>query len=1033
MIRKTGTFSAPDPEVYDWSILESRMMQAYGYFIWFAAQRVKPYTGVLCMITASQWLTLEFASKLRAWLFDNCLMDEFYQFEPFKVFSKVQTDSLIFKVRALNLPHTDAMAREKALQAHTTVFLRHTDHHKPLNGILQDYMDFSPSSSTNNDFSIMASIKTRQELSVAIFPPLAPSSAPTPPPSVSGVNLDSTPATTAAAEAATATIATTVSVPSTWTYSFAPMMPSSGLTTYLLALTQDLGGICSAGARRMKGLSAAEPLQWHRGPNTNPVYGLVTRMDYARANFGETMTKRWFKPAFYWNGKNSPEEIGGGPNGGVHSTKVMHKEGLFWQTRDRLRLSKKEGSPAESYLIPLSTPQRTYALCMVDKESVKILRQQVDQGEEGSLALWRYLTDVRNHFQPGLASKKRKAGINSKQQAVDDDGVAFCSTNQCGFDISEKIVHPINYGYFSKTQPRQRFFLDTNSLAVTNQCIYLTPNPLSQHFNAQPSPPLIYFLTLLNSTTLQFFVLHHCQYDQQGRMRLFRESMAKIPFQDRDVKYNPERMRYASKLGELMIELKDILYAVVAKWQLNTNVDRNDQRRLGHSNGSTTDNTSGQRPLGPTRAEVGDEGLGKAVRIGDRLVDGSISASVGVGTHTTLLDWVRRGGDAPAGLLVKVRGQIRRMLSSAAVAASSSYRTPPISQSSSMSSIAHSAQSGGTFGTDTDSDTRASTDTDTETDDNVDSPRSPPLQRADTALNGLPSESRLRLVTGSHMNDLDIRFSDTMASPEALQDNMIAEEDHSTDIYHRRLHSSVSFTSDTSTLATTSATLSHSQAIADSEECERILQAIERAVTMLELVQWAIDQYGYMLYGIKPKYQKLLELELKIVYSSTIDALVAPTSPVSNPIPSKRMFGPRPDETISETLPDTYMVKQQEEVERSSHQYQHQGQHQLQHQPQLLESDSGASRLGIAIPGLHRWDENSYDSDDDARTGAEHNGDTCDSSYVASFSVTSTTAPTAPKSGVHLREPEIPVYGSSILENAQMTVQNLRNFLQQYP
>ncbi|KAG0336983.1 hypothetical protein BG004_007841 [Podila humilis] len=195
MIRKTGTFSAPDPEVYDWSILESGgaptvssfssqspptgpgqkaksrrgsacsttqgnednasvaddeedfegsdsetttpdsastsfprsskskssssttwtstptsvtmrlgakgMMQAYGYFIWFAAQRIKPYVGVSCMITASQWLTLEFATKLRAWLFENCLMDEFFQFEPFKVFAKVQTDSLIFKFRSM--------------------------------------------------------------------------------------------------------------------------------------------------------------------------------------------------------------------------------------------------------------------------------------------------------------------------------------------------------------------------------------------------------------------------------------------------------------------------------------------------------------------------------------------------------------------------------------------------------------------------------------------------------------------------------------------------------------------------------------------------------------------------------------------------------------------------------------------------------------------------------------------------------------------------------------------------------------------
>jgi len=123
MIRKTGTFSAPDPLIYDWRVLgtpgtlsgtgldqatatepelpldstetiglaqndesdigessgklprsrqseQSRnsgttksskssgssrgMMQAYGYFIWFAAQRIIPKDGVLCMITGTQ-------------------------------------------------------------------------------------------------------------------------------------------------------------------------------------------------------------------------------------------------------------------------------------------------------------------------------------------------------------------------------------------------------------------------------------------------------------------------------------------------------------------------------------------------------------------------------------------------------------------------------------------------------------------------------------------------------------------------------------------------------------------------------------------------------------------------------------------------------------------------------------------------------------------------------------------------------------------------------------------------------------------
>ncbi|KAI8595464.1 hypothetical protein EDD21DRAFT_409084 [Dissophora ornata] len=451
MIRKTGTFSAPDPQVYDWNILGSSfatnagvasssstssglprgskskltkkknpdyqgqvvsmeegsvsavdtcdeganesesevatpdssvsagsaasmslrpersspspqpsrpgakgMMQAYGYFIWFAAQRIKPYTGVACTITASQWLTLEFAAKLRAWLFENCLLDEFFQFEPFKVFSKVQTDSLIFKIRALDPSSTDPSSREHALQDHSTVFLRHTDHHKSLTGILQDYMDYPIANSqcVGNDLSIMASSKSRQELSAAILAP-PPSLAPS------------------AAGSAASTSSTTSATTTTWTYSFAPMMPSSGLTTYLLTLAQDLGGICSAGTKKVNRLSAAEPLLWHRGPNTNPVYGLVVRMEYARVNFGEIMTDRWFRPALYWNGKNSPEESAPGAS--------IHKEGLFWQGRDRLRLSKKEGSPAESYLVPTPDPQRLYALCMMDKESVKVLRQQVEQ------------------------------------------------------------------------------------------------------------------------------------------------------------------------------------------------------------------------------------------------------------------------------------------------------------------------------------------------------------------------------------------------------------------------------------------------------------------------------------------------------------------------------------------------------------------------------------------------------------------------------------------------------------------------------
>ncbi|KAF9296044.1 hypothetical protein BGZ74_010505 [Mortierella antarctica] len=909
MIRKTGTFSAPDPEVYDWSILETEgsptvnissvspsetssrskprrgsispnppvsedivsaaeeeyeleesdsevttpgsmstgslqssrikalhssswsassasasmrlgakgMMQAYGYFIWFAAQRIKPYAGVSCMITASQWLTLEFATKLRAWLFENCLMDEFFQFEPFKVFAKVQTDSLIFKIRSMEpgrtrqdssvapLDQSPLHHRLLEIGAHRTVFLRHTDHHRPLDGILHDYMDFfaiSPQEQ-GSSVSIMVSNKTREELSAIIAAPPQPSSS----------------------------SSTTVTAP---TYSFAPMMPSSLLSTFLLSLTQDLPGICSAGTKRVNRLSAVEPLLWHRGPNTNPVYGLVVRMEYAEVMFGEVMKARWFRPAFYWNGKNSPE-VG-------MMTKALHKEGQFWQGRDRLRLSKKEGSPAESYLVPTPGSHRLYGLCMVDKESVKVLREQMEQGVQGAAALWQYLKDVRNHFQPGLASKKRKVSSSGKQQTTDDEGVAYCSTNQCGSDVPEKVVHPINYGYFSKTQPRQRFFLDTSSLAVTNQCIYLTLNKLSHHYDAAQSPPLIYFLTLLNSSTLQFFVLHHCQYDQQGRMRLFRESMAKIPFQDHDVKNSPQRIHYAAQLGQRMIDLKGILYRAVMEWNLTGSNSRTD---LG------------------------------APRLSEPFV-GSTGGNQG------LLDWIRRGGDPPTGVLPKTRDQIWRMLQSHASA--STTRSPPPTSIAQLSTSAppalpalgahfHRAGSLMSLQADIDIDANTGTDTDTDTEDNFDSGRRSRFGQED--VEQIPQREYQH-----PLQDPRPGFPPQQYNQQRPQSWMSSSNDptQSSSTSHRPSHPPQSSTH-------RHAPQSRHPLQNQDTVCDAIMRALERAVTMVEMLQWAVDQYGYMLYGIQPRFQKLLELELRVAYGSRLDAVIANVpSPVSEPL-----------------------------------------------------------------------------------------------------------------------------------------------------
>ncbi|KAF9103560.1 hypothetical protein BGX27_010529 [Mortierella sp. AM989] len=1087
MIRKTGTFSAPDPTVYDWSILGSSfatglsasstsivdvdssaeplkglkakqgrkgeifrdprnrmdegglsmtdtgdesepevatpgssasiesassirvtktslqlkpgskgMMQAYGYFILFAAQRVKPYTGVSCMITASQWLTLGFASKLRAWLFENCLMDEFFQFEPFKVFSKVQTDSLIFKIRALESSPSSPAFKERILQDHSTIFLRHTDHHKSLAGILQDYMEFSISSTSvgsEGDLNIMVSSKTRQELSVAIAsPPSNPSAS--------------------SAHTTELSVSNSTTSISAWTYSFAPMMPSSGLTTYLLSITQNLGGICSAGTKKLNRLSAVEPLLWHRGPNTNPVYGLVTRMEYARANFGDTMTDKWFRPALYWNGKNSPEDLalgGGGEGDGIGgssaASRTTHKEALFWQSRDRMRLSKKEASPAESYLVPKPDPQRQYALCMIDKESVKALKQQVELGVDGALKLWRYLTDVRNHFQPGLASKKRNQSV--------DEGVAFCSTNQCGSDVSEKIIHPINYGYFSKTQPRQRFFLDNNSHAVTNQCIYLTLNILSSHYNAQQSPPLIYFLVLLNSSTLQFFILHHCQYDQQGRMRLFRESMAKIPFQDQDVKSNPDRARYASKLGEFMIELKDLLYQAASSWRLSGS-----HRSHGH------DGIRGNKRGGS--AVPGK----RSSKLGEPLHGIRTTSSGGNG----LLDWIRRGGDAPAGVLTKTKEQIRNMLMVETMTETMTA-TPTVHQkiwfpnTSLLLGTSHSGRPSG-FLVETDTDTNTSTDTDTDTDDNIEyqshitrtHPISSQLAEKDRASHPdnetaprdvhawqsdlqdpyiIPYESsEYSLYQGRHYDSDTDQIQDSPVASKVI--DSIDHENEITSIHsgHRLL--APSFASGGHLSSVIPVVISSLEPIATSQsrsetdneiskECDRIVQAIERAVSMIEVIQWAVDQYGYMLYGIEPKFQKLLELELKLVHGSIIEALVVPTSPTSSPFDtatSDRI----PGFSTSSNMPRVRLARQEQQTQK--------------HQEQTQSQFSGAtvaSRLGITLPELHRW--SGVEEDDNSDRDDNSSKSTC----------------------------RIPSYAESVLENARMAVEDLKDMLQRYP
>ncbi|KAG0045213.1 hypothetical protein BGZ83_009558, partial [Gryganskiella cystojenkinii] len=1030
MIRKTGTFSAPDPLIYDWGVLGAAGSSASFPGSLSASEKgavvdppeaafhndfvsgdteVPSTTSKPRQTESPKTIKSRHGSSARgmmqaygAWLFENCLMDEFYQFEPFKVFAKVQTDSLIFKVRSMSTasrerqPYLDRKEVQDNHNDHCTIFLRHQERHRTLGEILRDYgevmnnLDSSAGSLSDNSTlssTIEISRKTRRELQESIAPPLSTS-----------ITEDDSPSRAVGRMQGGG-----------WTYSFAPMMPTSNLTEYMLQLTRDLGGLCSAGTKKQQRAKALEPLLWHRGPNTNPVYGLVVRMEYAQSTFGSTMVKRWFHPALYWNGKNSPQE--GAEESKIVPAKALHKEGQFWRTRDRLRLSKKEGSPAESYLVPnygtvdidsdsllSSVHQRQrYALCMIDKESVKLLKRQKEEGVEGAQALWNYLVDVRNHFQPGfIASKQSKSkklgiginpssdsssGVGTKRKAAgmglkravapggdllsdpfteeemelkggemlttDDEGVAFCSTNQCGSDVDEKIIHPINYGYFSKSQPRQRFFLDRSSLAVTNQCIYLTLNTVSDHEDAihlrqlpdsgdtateakskSSKMLMVYFLTLLNSSTLQFFVLHTCQYDQQGRMRLFRESMAKIPFQDRDLRTpTQERMLYAVELGQAMLDLKEALYEAMRVWR-----------------------------IGETVTTAGVAGPGTPV----------------VGGNQTLLDWIRRGGDIPAGVVSRTRDHVKRMLQQQLLLRRIDREPLALIDD-----------------TDTDSSSIA-TDTDTETDDNtggsnrsllshsqLDNSTSAPSHhlpgaqaRRSSRNDGTVNDGR-SADTGNHSSS-SLRFPHSAVAKQERSDQsslwqadlpLGALSNPSPATPHPPVHQG----------GTQSSTTISAQNDAPNLETrtDRVLLGLERAMAMVEIVQWAVDQYGYSLYRVPSNFQILLETELNLVYSSALEECLQQSPVEVDHEENSRVIAVNAD-TAAKAL----------------------------------------AKLGISLPTLKRWDP-TESAEEDVFTDSDMDS--------------ATVVPDSPVASL------IPNYSVSILENARAAVQELKTLLIMYP
>ncbi|KAG2202312.1 hypothetical protein INT47_010760 [Mucor saturninus] len=480
MIRKTGYVAQPDPVIYDEEKLGGRGSQAYLYFMWVALQRCDDATGQVCLITPSQWTVLEFAQHIREWIWKNCKLLDMYEFEPYKVWPKVQTDSLVFRIckRTTTLPNTNH-----------TLYIRNTSRKITLTELLELYKRFDPNNPvTNKDIKFK----------------LAP--------------LDESNRVLTSKHA-----------------SFAFVLPTASCLEELNSITAHLPRLCDGEQNRSGEDTPTEPtpLNWNRGPNTNPVYSLVVRTSWAIETFGMEACERWLKPCFYWNGKTISSSTGGG------------KEGEFWRERDPLRLGRKEMSAAEAYwpYCNLDNENPTvsfYSMIMVNRDDADKLKKEYDEyGVASPIAsLYTYLREARIALQVDKVEKE----------------IAHCQYNKCGAEEPVKIIHPINCGYYTRSQPRQRFFVDKTRVSVTNQCIYFTIKP------DYPWQDADYYCGLLNSALLQFFSKVHCCYDPQGRMRFFGRLMAYIPFAPPPSK---EFMEQMAMLVQGMTEARTWIYSFV--------------------------------------------------------------------------------------------------------------------------------------------------------------------------------------------------------------------------------------------------------------------------------------------------------------------------------------------------------------------------------------------------------------------------------------------------------------------------------------
>jgi hypothetical protein len=487
MIRKTGFISIPDPSLYDMSLIGGRGTQAYMYFLWICLQRCHPVHGRMCFITPSQWILLEFAKNLRSWIWKNFVLELVYQFEPYKIWPKIQTDSLIFRIRPRSGPESIIP---------TALFLRHMDRTKSLDQILEEYRHFDQCHTAKNPQITYKITPAKPEIIYDVKD-----------------------------------------------CSFAFLTPVSNVVDYMQRLTRGLPRLCGGDNSHSE---YPPPLAWNRGPNTNPVYALMVRTEWALSQFGKSALQKWMRPAIYWNGKCDKN----------NRRLTKSKEILFWEDKDKQRISHKESSPAEAY-VPFRCPHsdshmsdQHYSMILIDQSNA----HELEDSSGEYRALHQYLKEAREKLQPTQTTKD----------------IACCYFRQCGIEHPVKIVHPINFGYFSRTQPRQRFFLDDQRQCVTNQCMYFTI-----HSNADVQDALFY-LGLLNSTTIQFFINIHCCYDQQGRTRFFARNMANIPYAPPSI---PNQVELMSNLVRRMTHVRSTIYKLARERHMKAVIEKLRQGR----------------------------------------------------------------------------------------------------------------------------------------------------------------------------------------------------------------------------------------------------------------------------------------------------------------------------------------------------------------------------------------------------------------------------------------------------------------------